>query len=356
MTKIKFIPVWKIARALLIMMSSLFCRSMQAQQKLQVELIADPVHQKVLVNIGSQRFTEFIYPDSIEKPILFPIYASNGAAITRGFPIAPQPGESTDHPHHKGLWLTYENVNGIDFWNNSYAIPPDKKNRYGWIRTDRILEIKSGTDAKLVYTANWVNQQNQVLLRETTTFIFSAYEDLRIIDRSTELLAVQDISFTDAKDGLLGLRVAHELELPSAQPQFYTDDKGNKTQVPANTDANGNYLTSEGKEGDSAWSTRGSWCMLYGKKQGAIISIAIFDHPGNPGYPTYWHARGYGLFAANPLGEKIFSNGKKTMGFTLKKGEKKMFRYRIAIGANELRLSNDQLKKLETDFTKQPGK
>jgi Family of unknown function (DUF6807) len=349
-------PCGKNIRQLPLLLGCLFCIHMQAQQKLQVELISEPDHQRVLVNIGGNRFTEFIYPDSIEKPILFPIYAPDGAAITRGFPISPLPGEPTDHPHHKGLWFTYENVNGLDFWNNSYAIPADKKNMYGWIKTDHIVEVKSGTNARLVYTANWVDQQNQVLLRETTTFIFSGYKNLRIIDRNTELYAEQDISFNDAKDGLLGLRVAYELELPSAQPKNFTDNKGNSTQVEPSSTATGNYITSEGKEGDSAWSTRGAWCMLYGKKQGDIISIAIIDHPANPGFPTYWHARGYGLFAANPLGEKIFSNGKKTMGFALKKGEKSMFRYRIAIGADNKRLSNDQVKKLATDFGNLPAK
>jgi len=349
-------PTVKSIRPLLFLITSLFCISMQAQHKLNVDIISDPAHQKILVNVAGKPFTEFIYPDSIEKPILFPIYASNGASITRGFPIAPLAGEPTDHPHHTGLWFTYENVNGLDFWNNSYAIATDKKNMYGWIKTDRILETKSGPDARLVYAANWVNQQNQVLLRETTTFIFCAYNNLRIIDRNTALLAEQDISFTDAKDGLLGLRVAHELELPSAQPRSFTDNKGNTTQVQGSNGATGNYITSEGNEGDSAWSTRGTWCMLYGKKQGDVISITIIDHPSNPGYPTYWHARGYGLFAANPLGEKIFSKGKKTMGYTLKKGETTMFRYRIVIGADNKRLDNDQLNKLATEFATQPFK
>ena len=52
------------------------------------------------------------------------------------------------------------------------------------------------------------------------------------------------------------------------------------------------------------------WCKVYGKMGNDSISIAIIDHPENPNYPTFWHARGYGLFAANPLGEKIFTNGK----------------------------------------------
>ena len=151
------------------------------------------------------------------------------------------------------------------------------------------------------------------MLTETTTFVFSADKGERIIDRTTVLSALQDLSFEDVKDGFLGLRVAHELELPSAQPKTFTDDKGNVTKVAEDTTVSGNYLTSEGKQGDSAWGTRAVWCLLYGKKNKDSISIAIIDHPSNPGYPTYWHARGYGLFAANPFGQKkIFSKRKRT--------------------------------------------
>ena len=90
--------------------------------------------------LGIRYSPRFIYPDSLEKPVLFPIYDAGGTVVTRGFPMEPRPGEPTDHPHHLGLWFTYENVNGLDFWNNSYAIPSDKKSQYGWIKTDSILE------------------------------------------------------------------------------------------------------------------------------------------------------------------------------------------------------------------------
>ncbi len=132
-----------------------------------------------------------------------------------------------------------------------------------------------------------------------------------------------DVLFTDAKDGLLGLRVAHELQISSKKDGVFTDDKGNVTVVKANTDAvaTGNYITSAGKEGDSAWSTRAVWCKMFGKMKNDSISVAIIDHPGNINYPAYWHARGYGLFAANPLGEKVFTNGKSAKNLKLKKGE-----------------------------------
>jgi len=84
------------------------------------------------------------------------------------------------------------------------------------------------------------------------------------------------------------------------------------------------------------------------------ISIAIIDHPKNPNYPTFWHARGYGLFAANPLGQKIFSKDKETLGFRLEKGKSATFRYRIVIAAGNSRLSTDRIRQLTDAFTK-PG-
>ena len=340
----------------------------------------------VTITADGMPFTTFMFPDSLAKPVLYPIYASDGQLITRGFPLAPRPGEPTDHPHHVGLWFNYENVNGLDFWNNSYAIPAAKKAQYGWIRTDSILEAgnvdpgatghypntnttnptstgramssrsadPSPNHGILRYAARWTNQQQETLLTEQTTYYFYSSHQERIIDRLTTLTAVADsgVSFHDAKDGMLGLRVTKELQIPSNTPGEFLDDKGNITKVAAgNTpDINGTYLTSEGKMGDSAWGTRGKWCMLYGKKQKDVLSVLIIDHPDNPGYPTYWHARGYGLFAANPLGQKIFSNGRETMNYHLAKGQSVTFRYRIVINASRDRLSTDRIRFLTDDF------
>jgi hypothetical protein len=219
----------------------------------------------------------------------------------------------------------------LDFWNNSYAIPAEKKAQYGWIKTDSILQMSNGPVGILKYHANWVNQQQQVLLEETSFFEFGGTTGKRTIDRVTDLKADTDILFTDAKDGLFGIRLSHELQIPEKKDQSFTDNKGNVTIVKKDAVANGNYLTSEGKTGDSAWSTRGEWCRVFGKMGNDSVSITIFDHKKNPNYPTFWHARGYGLFAANPLGEKIFTEGKSSLNLRLKKGETIRFRYRVLI-------------------------
>ncbi|HEV8282781.1 MAG TPA: PmoA family protein [Chitinophagaceae bacterium] len=346
----KYLTLWII--------SVIIFSSVVAQNE-TVKIVQDKNKKSIDVFIGQKLFTRFLYPDTLEKPVLYPIYASNGTMVTRGFPLNPLPGDPTDHPHHLGLWFNYENVNGLDFWNNSYAIAAEKKSLYGWIKTDQILKTSNGSTGVLSYHANWTNQKNDVLLEETTRYEFSGTPHQRIIDRITVLKANTDVNFTDAKDGMLGLRVAHELQIPATKDQKFTDDKGNVTVVKVSADsaANGNYLTSEGKQGDDAWSTRAVWCKMYGKMKNDSISIAIIDHPGNPNYPTFWHARGYGLFAANPLGEKIFTNGKSEKNFKLKKGESVRFYYRIVIADGGKTLSPAQLNKMANDFSKaNPGK
>ncbi|MEN9684754.1 MAG: hypothetical protein RLZZ28_540 [Bacteroidota bacterium] len=319
-------------------------------QKISVK--NDASQKKVTITIDGKHFTSLVYTDTMEKPFLYPIMAPNGETITRGFPWNPQPNDPVDHPHHIGLWFNYENVNGLDFWNNSFAIPAEKKKQYGWIRTEQITKTSNGKTGLVEYLANWTDQQKNVLLEEKTSLVIAVINKQYVIDRTTTLTAVQDLSFPDAKDGVLGLRVAHELELPVKQTKEYKDDKGIVTKVTANKDATvtGNYLTSEGKQGDAAWGTRGNWCMMYGKKGADTISIVMIDHPKNPGYPTYWHARNYGLFSANPLGQKVFSEGKQTMNFKLSKGQSATFRYRIVIASGKEKLSADNIAQLVAGF------
>jgi hypothetical protein len=292
--------------------------------------------------------------DSSKKPVLFPVNTIDGITVTRSYPYKLVAGERTDHPHHTGIWLNYESVNGLDFWNNSTAIPVEKRNQYGTIIHQKVVSKKAnGNKASLTTTAIWVRPDNKVLLDEQTTFNFSAdtKENNFIIDRITTLTAKDTaVIFKDVKDGMFAIRVARELELPSKEKTSFVDDKGNVTTVPpSGTDATGMYYSSNGLKGDSVWSTKGEWVMLTGKKDGKDITIGMFDHPSNVGYPTYWHARGYGLFALNPLGRKVFSNGKEELNFSLKPGESVTFRYRIVVHSGKF-LTTDDMNKLFADF------
>ncbi len=117
------------------------------------------------------------------------------------------------------------------------------------------------------------------------------------------------------------------------------------------TIASGNYLTSEGKTGNDAWSTRAQVVQEYWAKWADdSVSVTIIDHPSNVNYPTFWHARGYGLFAANPLGENIFTNGKTAKNLQLQKGESVTFRYRVVIQNGNSTLSPKQIDALADQF------
>jgi hypothetical protein len=324
-------------------------------QKNAVTLVRNDAEKKVEVLINGELFTAYLYPESIAKPVLYPIKSVLGNDLTRGFPLDPRPGERVDHPHHIGLWLNYGDVNGLDFWNNSDAIPADKKSGYGSIVHTEIFGTRESKEgAELEVGMDWIAADGRILLKETTRFIFSSEGEKRTIDRITTLTAHgQDVSFTDNKEGMLGIRVARELEHPSNKPELFTDANGIATTVPTlnNEGVSGMYRSSEGIEGDDVWGTRGKWVNLTGEIKDEKLSFAILDHPQNPGYPTYWHARGYGLFAANTLGQKALSNGKEELNFKLKDGESVTLRYRIVVNSGSS-LTDEALNQESESFAK----
>ncbi|MFD2936873.1 DUF6807 domain-containing protein [Spirosoma flavum] len=316
--------------------------AIQAQSN-RIQLTHNEDQKRVTVTVDGKPFTAYIYPGPtvLKKPVLYPILSAGGNFITRGWPLDPRPGERIDHPHHVGMWFNYGDVNGHDFWNNSIEIGPEHKGPFGTIVHTGVKSMKSGKDqADLVVTADWLGKDGKAMLQETTTYQFRAGADNRIIDRITTLKAVgKEVVFTDNKEGLIALRVARQLEQPSTKPEMFTDAQGVATKVPVldNAGVTGLYHTSEGVEGDAVWGTRAQWVKLTGTLGNEAVSVVLTDHPKNIGYPTYWHARGYGLFAANPLAPSIFSNGKSpALNYTLPVGQSVTFRYRLLIQSGNL--------------------
>ena len=299
-----------------------------------VQVVADEAHQRVDITIDGKPFTSYIWPDTLKKPVLFPVIAADGTDVVRGFPLAPRSGERVDHPHHAGIWFNYGNVNNFDFWNNSDAIKTADSPKMGSIHQQKIVSTRSGPDhGELVTQSIWTTGTGQNILEQKTRYVFSQEGNQRTIDLIVTLHALDKVVFHDDKEGMLGMRVARWLESPDEKGGTFTDANGRPTQVPASTSpgATGVYLTSEGKRGGEAWGTRGRWCSLTGSTEGHVVTIAIFDHPGNPNYPTYWHARGYGLFAANPLGQHIFDPKAPQLDYTIEKNQNVTFTYRILI-------------------------
>ena len=304
--------------------------------------------KKVEVFVDNKFFTAFIYPDNMEKQSLYPIIASSGKMITRGFPLQPRPFERTDHPHHVGMWFNFGDVNGLDFWNNSFAIPAAEKPKYGKIAFDKIISLNSKS-GKLIVSANWMDINKHVLLNEQTSYVFSGKGNSRIIERITQLTAKNQVTFTENKEGLLGIRLDRAFEEPATKPEVFLDAKGFETLVPVlnNEGVNGVYRNAEGFKAGDVWGKRSKWVALRAVKEGEVITIVILDHPNNFNYPAWSHARGYGLFASNNIGGRAFDKNASPVKKVLAEGDQIVFKHKIIIGGD---LSDAEINQLAVDF------
>jgi hypothetical protein len=323
-------------------------------QAVKVDLVKDDAKNKVDVMVDGKLFTSYQYPTNIEKPFLFPVIAPNGSVITRGYPLEPRKGERIDHPHHIGIWFNHGNVNGLDFWNNSSAIPASRKGEYGHIVVKSIKQAKSGKKAVLEVISDWCDNTGNVLLTEDAKYIFSGTKDTRTIDHISTLTAVNGkVTINDNKEGMFAIRVDRAFEMPSNESLIFTDDKGNPTTVKAtdNTGVTGMYTSSNGNTGDKVWGTRNEWVILTGTKDNVKTSFAIFDNPKNPGFPAYSHARGYGLFSVNNLGQNSYDPKQAKVNFPLEKGQSMTLKHRFYVQSGS-ELTPDGAKKIFADFSK----
>ncbi|MEI8225057.1 MAG: PmoA family protein [Bacteroidota bacterium] len=319
-----------------------------------VKLVQNDSQRKVDVMVGGKLFTSYQYPENQEKPFLFPIFAPNGSVVTRGYPIEPRKGERVDHPHHIGLWFNHGNVNGLDFWNNSSAISASRKDTYGHIAVQKIVKVTSGKTGTLEVVSNWDDNKGNTVMAENTKYIFSGDKTSRTVDHISTLTAANGpVTITDNKEGLIAIRVDRAFEMPSNESLIFTDDKGNPTTVKAtdNTGVTGMYISSNGKKGDAVWGTRNEWVILTGTKDNTTISMAIFDNPKNPGFPAYAHARGYGLFAINDLGQNSYDSKQEKKIYNLAKGESITLYHRFYIQSGS-ELTPENANKIFQNFSK----
>lgn len=263
---------------------------------------------RVSVGIDGKPFTEMFFGAGTTKPYLHPLRSASGKVVTRQYPMAAVPGETTDHPHHRGLWFSHGDVNGVDYWGNETSQQNGKK---GTIRLSKIVGTKSGAKSGEVEALfAWIDPRGEEVLKEDRRMVFAGDAKDRTIDFDIRLTASVAATFGDTKEGMFAIRLADGLREPEGT---MTNSAGARTE----------------KE---CWGRRADWMDYAGRVDGESLGIAIFDHPENPAHPTYWHARGYGLFSANPFGAHDFTNGKAASGaMTLKAGESMRFRYRVLI-------------------------
>lgn len=324
----------------------------QVQKELSVEFVRHDKERKVDVLVDGKYFTSYCWPVNVYKPILYPVLTSAGTEITRGFPLKPREGERTDHIHQVGIWLNYGNVNGLDFWGNGHR--GVKEPNGGEVKHLSIEKLSGGAgEGILAATAAWLDPEGKTVLSEKTEYRFIARGSLRMIDRITTLTAGdKTVDMKDTKEGMFGIRVARQLEMPTKDALLLLDREGkpSKEKVVSNEGVTGNYRSSEGVTGEAVWSTRARWMLLYGNIGDEKVSLVVCDHPKNPAYPTYWHARGYGLFSANPLGWSDFTGGREVLNFSIPAGKSVVFRYRVIVGSGEY-LSDAEINELTREFS-----
>src|SRR3954451_21558744 len=256
-----------------------------APDKARVQVTPNEAQRRVDITIDGKPFTSYIWPTTLKKPTLYPLRTAKGTIVTRGFPLDTRKGERVDHPHHVGLWLNHGDVNGLDFWNNSDAIPVKQAPKMGTILHRTIAEAKSGDTGELAVEADWVRIDQKAILHERTRFLFSGTADSRVIDRTTTLTAGDEkVVFKDNKEAFIGMRVARGLEQPDDKPEIFTDASGKPAaeKVVDNAGLPAQYVSSGGLKGDAVGRPRGPGAPLPATVAREPITLAILDHPSNP--------------------------------------------------------------------------
>ena len=266
-----------------------------------VELI--PHGRRIEVRVDGKLVTEYI-PDDGPKPYFFPVIGPSGAAMTRAFPMKKVEGEKYDHPHHRSFWFTHGSVNKVDFWSE---IPGHGR----IVETSRPTVVGGLAVGTIRTTDDWLAPDGKKVCEDERVVRIYATKKGRVLDFDVNLTASEGpVTFGDTKEGMFGLRVASSMDV--------TAKKGGK------------IVNAEGVEDKAAWGKPSPWVDYTGPVDGKTVGVAILNHPSSFRYPTTWHVRDYGLFAANPFGWHDF--GQKTSGeYVLPKGESIRFRYRVIL-------------------------
>jgi len=282
------------------------------------------LQDRIEVSIDGRPFTAFYFGPETTKPYLHPLRSASGKVVTRYYPMELRDGERRDHPHQRGLWFSHGDVNGYDYWANEVSQKGPNK---GKIVLKKILNVRSGRrQGSLEVSFDWLDPAGKAILNEQRTIVFHSDPNLRILDFDIRLTVLEKVKFGDTKEGTFALRLAPSLEEPA---------RG----APESPRRTGKMVNAEGLEGErQVWGKRSPWVDYFGEVDGEKLGVAIFDHPANPKHPTFWHARSYGLFAANIFGEHDFMADKTRDGsVSLEPGGNLRFRYRVLIHPGDCR-------------------
>ncbi len=267
------------------------------------------------VEIDGVPFTTYHFGSDVTRPYFHPLIGPTGRSVVRDYPMVEGiEGETSDHPHHRGMWTAHGDVNGHDNWLEGSG--------KGSIRHTGFPRLVSG----VVYgsfdaNAEWIDRWGSVALTDTRRVtIFNLGPDERLIEYAIRVSASQgQVSFGDTKEaGIVSVRVASSMDGPTRNR-------------PGGT---GRIETSDGSIGEGeTWGRRAAWCDYSGPVDGEIVGVAILDHPTNPRFPTHWHVRDYGLMTVNPFGLHDFTGDTNAhLGdLIVPPYESRVFRYRILL-------------------------
>ncbi|HAC90015.1 MAG TPA: hypothetical protein DCF63_05180 [Planctomycetaceae bacterium] len=302
--------------ALSVFMLGIFSMPLQAQFQLEKH------DAGVRVMLNGQMMTDYL--TAAPSPILWPLLGPDSVKLTRDFPmIADTEGEKRDHPHHRSLWFTHGLVNGTDFWHKG-----------GKVNHREFTQLSDGPVAVIGSTNVWTKDEGEDVLTERRRMSFGAGENYRWIDFDIRLVAqFGDVHFGDTKEGAFAVRVAETMKVEAR--------KGGK------------IVNSFGKKDLLAWRQPATWVNYTGPVCEKTYGIAMFSHPSSFGHPVRWHVRTYGLFAANPFGEKQFTGGyEEGPGVQLKQGEELSLHFRVVL--HKEITDGETISKLYDEYAKQP--
>ncbi len=278
----------------------LLCPSLRAAE---FELVKDA--QGVTVRVDGKLFTRYL-KRSGAKPIFWPVIGPSGKEMTRGYPMRePIATEKKDHIHHRSMWFTHGDVNGVSFWHESKG--------HGNIEHRKYLQVEGGKQGVLETLNDWIGPSGKRFCQDRRRFVFHADDKHRWIDVELTVMASDGpVTFGDTKEGSFGVRVAGSM----------------RTERPDG----GTIVNSRGHRDKAAWGKQAEWVDYHGPVEGETVGIAIMNHPSSFRFPTYWHVRTYGLFTANPFGWHQFRRDNSLDGsYRLAKGESFTLRYRVLL-------------------------
>ena len=256
--------------------------------------------------VKGRPFTTYHFGKEWARPFFHPVLGPELVQITRNYPIVEGvAGETTDHPHHKSIWVAHGDVNGVDDWSEGRGHGREVNRR-----------IKDAVDGPVLAAVrqdlDWVSGRGKkVCSEERDIRVWATPSHERIIDLAVTFRATSGkVTFGDTKEGgICSMRVATSMD----------GSRGGRIE------------NSYGGIGEAeTWGRRAVWCDYSGVVNGKLVGVAVFDTPGNLRYPTWWHVRDYGLMTANPFGISHFAPETGERGdYTLAKGGELRFAYRI---------------------------